>query len=196
MKMTRYEFLQAVAQELLTYKTESVVSPPPSGRRNNCVPQELFRDVEEGTNESPHVAVECMRSKPRCVVCLLELSQYLNVNRKINKLRDTSNDNDVEDKARRARIVQQGYEGVKRKVAMCRECGVHVHSACLAENNKFLHNIFPGKSCMEILHSRTGKEIWNVPVHGSKKVSVNYKHTVVQEIRRCVEDTLLGEIRR
>jgi hypothetical protein len=85
---------------------------------------------------------------------------------------------------------------VKRKVAMCRDCGVTVHTAGLVETSKFLHQMFPGMSCMDIIHSPTGKEIWNVKVGGSKKVTVNYKHPIVQELRRCVEDMLLGGTRR
>jgi hypothetical protein len=80
----------------------------------------------------------------------------VHINRKISKQRQSANDDNIIDKARRAEIVKKGYEGVKRKVAMCRDCGVTVHTAGLVETSKFLHHMFPGMSCMDIIHSPTG----------------------------------------
>ena len=39
-------------------------------------------------------------------------------------------------------------------------------------------------TCMEILHSPTGKEIWKF---GASKATVNYSHYIVDYIRRSVD---------
>jgi hypothetical protein len=51
-------------------------------------------------------------------------------------------------------------------------------------------------SCFEILHSEGGREIWNVKsgVAKSKKVSINYGHPMVQEIRRNVHSLMEGVV--
>ena len=68
---------------------------------------------------------------------------------------------------------------------MCKQCLVHAHNDVPTDDTYFIHAIFPGKSCMNILHSEEGKEIWKVR---ARKVSVNYKHNIVKEIRRAVDD--------
>ena len=57
----------------------------------------------------------------------------------------------------------------------CKQCLVHAHNDVPTDDTYFIHAIFPGKSCMDILHSEEGKEIWKVR---ARKVSVNYKHNI------------------
>ena len=60
-KMHRFKFFQAIAHELLYYKTEEVTSPigSPGGRRQR-------RDVpsDEADNSGPHVTVDCYGRNP------------------------------------------------------------------------------------------------------------------------------------
>jgi hypothetical protein len=62
---------------------------------------------------------------------------------------------EVEDK------VKDWYCGVRRRISTCKACDVHAHNTMLIKNRKFIQDLFPGMTCMDILHSQTGKEIWN-----------------------------------
>jgi Transposase IS4 len=181
-KMNRSEFLQVVAHELLHYKTESLVSP---GR--NASARGARTTMVQEHNEDLHVSVACIGKRPRCAVCNLETSQYLRTHRLAKK-----NQNDTtEEAAARQLVVKKAYEGVKKRVSTCQQCGVFAHNDYVVDNRKYIHRQFPpGMLCMQIMHSPTGKEIWNVR-GATKKVSVNYKHPVVKEVRLCVRESMM-----
>jgi Transposase IS4 len=168
-KLERYEFLQFVAQELLEYETKSMVSPPATPGSPSRRSPRLLRH---------HDIVEAEGDK-RCLVCGLEQTQYL---REAKKLR-------LNDRSTKVQL-QQANKGVRRKVAMCQQCGVCAHNFIMMHDRKFIHALFPNNmTCMDIFHSATGKEIWKIG-EGRRKVVVNYQHEIVKQVRQSVADAL------
>jgi hypothetical protein len=76
-------------------------------------------------------------------------------------------------------------KGVRSNTSWCEQCKVPAHNMLLGDDNNYIHALFPGKSCMEILHSTTGREVWRIR---RSKVSVNYKHPTVKAIRKAVNE--------
>jgi hypothetical protein len=190
-KMTRYEFLQVVAHALLIYKTELLVSPvnsPVVARRRR---QETEDD--ENSEMDHHESIECVGRKPRCIVCNLEVSQYLYVLKTAKKESLNTVDDQLLNENRRM-LVKRAYDGLRWYVAMCQQCGVFAHTVHLVANKKFIHNFFPGRTCMQILHSTTGREIWKIRIREKKKVSVNYKHPIIAEVRRNVNVVMMAPL--
>jgi hypothetical protein len=91
--------------------------------------------VVQEQNEDPHVSVACIGKRARCAVCNLETSQYLRTHRlaKKNQL-DTA-----EEAAARQLLVKKAYEGVKKRVSTCQQCGVFAHNDCVVDNQKYIH---------------------------------------------------------
>jgi hypothetical protein len=76
-KMKRFEFLQLLANELLHYKTEGLMSP--QTERNHQAPVAMERGAMIGNG---HTIVMSMKTI-RCIVCSLELSQLEQLEKKI-----------------------------------------------------------------------------------------------------------------
>ena len=57
----------------------------------------------------------------------------------------------------------------------------------MEKDKKIVHGLFEKMSCMEILHSSIGKEIWNVERIRKTRYSVNTKHPLVREIKKTVD---------
>ena len=187
-KMSRFEFLQVVAHELLHYKTEMLMSPVNSPE--GVARRQPANGDDDDRVEEVHESIECIGKKPRCIVCNLEMSQYRYALEKAKK----SSSNSVDDQLlmeNREATVKRAYEGLRRNVATCKQCGVFAHTAIPVRNRKFVHDLFPGRTCMEILHSPTGREIWRTRTTGKKKNSVNYKHQMVAEIRHNVSAVMM-----
>ena len=140
------------------------------------------QDDSEDEGQRRHVYMERPSgADTRCVVCALETSQYLHQAKKLK----------VEDRESTKCLIKKSYIGMKKQVATCRQCNVGAHTF-VVENQKFIHGHFLGRTCMEILHSPTGKEIWKISSGRKRKVWVNHKHPIVGEIRRAVIQHLLG----
>ena len=79
--------------------------------------------------------------------------------------------------------------GNRKNVASCLTCGINAHNDHKMPNPKIIHELFPNMTCMEIAHSRTGREIWNRGSGGSvrRAPGVNWRHAVVVKIRGRVE---------
>jgi hypothetical protein len=196
-KLERFQFMQVVAHELLRYKTESLMSPVIATRsRPRSVGQAVVggtADNEPELDDDDHddgLAVSESVGNKRCVVCSLETSHY---RRQVkNRLKNTE---EVEEGKRK---LTASYQGVRKHVSTCTRCSVSAHNSLLS-HGKYIHALFPGMTCMQILHSATGKEIWNVvrsKVKNSSsddfgeektKVTVNYRHRVVKDVRKLVE---------
>jgi len=77
-------------------------------------------------------------------------------------------------------------------VAKCMKCNVYAHVG-KCSNPKFIHSLFPEMaSSMEILHSRTGKEIWGdlgdcKSTKSRKRLKLGHK--IMKEVREqvCLE---------
>jgi hypothetical protein len=71
-RLQRFEFLQIVARELLTYKTPLLVSPQKLPGRKQAEQNELV----EAHEHDKHEFVEPTGKRKRCVVCALETTHY------------------------------------------------------------------------------------------------------------------------
>jgi hypothetical protein len=182
-ELTRFEFLQAVAHELLHYKEETLVSPT---KRRQGKGQRRYGSPGSSDDEPEEAAVSHTIVKSngihRCLVCNLELCQYTRIFQKNLEL-------GLED-GRQQRF-KAASKGVRSQVAKCEECCAHAHSMIPTDNKKFIHDMFPGLTCMDILHSEVGKEIWSVREGG--RVAVRYGHPVAEDVRLAVEDYLMVE---
>ena len=181
-ELTRFEFLQVVAHQLLHYKTEDLMSPelvPNRAGRFASLHEQL--DFEP----SPEERHEILQSsgKHRCLVCHLEVCQY----RKVIK----ANKEKISE-AMKKTVVDEASKGLRKQVSTCRQCCAYAHTALPTTNKRFIHGMFPGLTCMEILHTRSGKEIWNVNANRHGRTAVRFSHPMVDSLRDLVEDSLLG----
>ena len=88
--------------------------------------------------------------------------------------------------------VNRSHQGTKRCVSHCRQCNISAHNFIVdGANKKFIHGlgVFQDLTCMEIIHSKTGKEIWNVGT-SDKKIPVIGGHPLVKEVKRAVDGNL------
>lgn len=161
--------MRAVAHALLHYKTEVLISPVGSPvARSPAVRQ-------EGPFGCDH-NIEDSKTDKKCVVCLFECNQYVRIRDKMEKPISPTVKSKVKD----------AYFGVKRKVSHCSKCDVDAHNFTLSKK-RFIHGLFPDKTCMEILHSKTGREIWNMK---KTRAAVSTTHPYVKEVRRAIEEEL------
>jgi hypothetical protein len=193
--MERYEFMHLVAQELLTFKTESLVSPArkQSASRGPARSEELpggpaTQSAESSTTQpigggsvgaaagSVGAAAASTKALPntwhRCVVCQLELSLVRTA------IRNYEKKHKVEvAKADRCRLVNSISEGCRKELSTCICCpmekdggGLAPHSKpLLTTGKKKIHTMFSnGMSCMDIYHSEVGYEIWKRRATGDK----------------------------
>jgi hypothetical protein len=86
-------------------------------------------------------------------------------------------------------FVDESFRGLRQHIAYCNECGVYTHNS-IRKNRRNIHTLFPGKSCMEILQSQMGKEIWNIQQTKQKRNSVKYNHPLIQELQMLNENFL------
>ena len=172
-KLHRYEFLHAVSYELLTYKTPEVMSP--TNQPNQPTPIPTAPPDSTGQTHDAHEV-----SDKRCKVCSLEIAAYKSQMKKL-KVPVTA---DMKEKVSEAR------RGERRHVSICSHCGIHAHMSKPAKGERMIHKLFNGMTCMQVLHSKIGKEIWKVLPNG--KVSVKYKHTAVSDLGKLVKDDLEG----
>jgi hypothetical protein len=172
-KLTRYEFLQCVAHELLHYKTEPMVSPAKGGARTKSAADEEDNEHYDDRNQAIHEIIDTKKDT-RCVVCRLEWAQVRCLKNKI--------------KARgREEVARQISVGNRRKCALCKNCGVVAHNHIVQKDPQFIHKYFPGKTCMEIFHSELGKTIWTLK---NKKVGVKSGSDVVVAVGKAIEQHL------
>lgn len=171
--LSRFEFMQAVAYELLKYQTKSLVSP------TRTRVHAKMNDDYHCNGRGEHRVVESVAGK-RCVVCSLENTQYIDQARLLG----------IQGHQRVQELIKQSYCGVKRSVSYCESCNIDAHNFVLNRHSKFIHALFPGMSCMQIFHSRIGTDIWKTKSRGRKKVVSNYKHAIILEVRRAVRQHL------
>ena len=123
-------------------------------------------------------------SDKRCKVCNLEKTAYQLQMKKL-KIPVTE---EMEAKVAAAR------KGERKHVSICSHCGLHAHMSKLAKGERMIDKLFNGMTCMQILHSKAGKEIWKV--HATGKVTVRYKHQAVADLAKLVKDDLEGSINK
>jgi hypothetical protein len=172
--MERYEFMQAVAHELLHYETKILTSPVKS-------PAQRSRN-RAGSRCGEYTIGDAVNKEKRCSVCCLVHSIYARQAR-LHKGKPTY--------TRVVEKVRECSNGTRRKVCSCDECGVHGHNFIVRrDTTMFIHGMFPGMTCLEILHSGIGNEIWKVARVGRRQVTVNYQHEVVRRVRDMISNYL------
>lgn len=110
---------------------------------------------------------------------------------------------------------------MRKQLSVCTCCGkdgfggLTAHCVILTEDRKIIHSLFPEKmSCMDIVHSVAGKEIWRYnhrstggggsgvenndtqiqrSTNPTSRVGVRTKHAVVQELRMLVEQHVVSD---
>lgn len=187
-KLKKHEYLRIIANCLLQYKTRTWMSPMRGGDKGGRKKTHFAESVVvEGTDEQPtekaHDGKETRTSKRdvRCLVCSLESSQYVRVWEKQKKLvTDAEAYKSMQEKVRKACI------GCRRVVSCCCSCEVNAHAHVFDEGHrKKIHAYFPpNMSCMDILHSPLGKEVWSIlrDHSGSCLARVRTRHRVVREL--------------
>ena len=177
-KLARYEFINTVSHELQNYKTDTEMSPAQNQEEQHESAGPVASDAS-GQRRRNHV-VEQVRADVRCRVCQLEAASFRTEMKKL-KIPITQ---EIKQK------VEDSKKGNRKHVSLCRHCGMHAHNAVMVEGpEKFLRKFFEdGMTCMDILHSRVGKEIWVKQPSG--RYSVKYKHQVVQDLGKVVKDFL------
>ena len=171
-KLTRYEFLQCVAHDLLHYTMEALVSPA-KGARNKSAADEEDNKQYDDRNQSIHEIVDTKKDT-RCVVCRLEWAQVRRLN---NKIKAQGRDE----------VAREITVGNRRKCALCKTCGVVAHNHFVQKDPPFIHLYFPGQTCMEIFHSELGKTIWTLK---NQKVGVKSGSEVVAAVGKAIEQHL------
>jgi Transposase IS4 len=219
--LSRSAFIHAVAVELLHYETESLVSPTKeavSGKERkspddgSIIEGGLIADGDkdndkadnaEGADHRHSVILAATSSQKRCVVCQLEHGQVrwlLAVWGKKSKSSVASEEekNEYVAAVHRAEAkLQESYKGVRKRVfecncsERCKAVGLHQHMMTTDREQKYIHKIFPGKTCAEIYHSTVGKEIWKGK--GNQRVSKNMNHPILEQIRGMVQQSLFEE---
>ena len=168
--LSRSKFLQAVAHEMLNFKTESLVSPVGS--------PETGRVGREPVETGPYHNVVDATGNNRCIVCNLEYQHFVYLGK-----RSSQEGENAEYERKKAN------EGVRRKVSHCQECNINAHNFIVQRDMKEIHKFFPGMTCMEIFHSEEGKKLWRRETAGRKrKMMVNYTHDYVRQVRKKVEE--------
>jgi len=197
-KLKRAKYLRLISDFLLTYETKTFMSPSrPAGQ--NRVARFAASPVDEAlTEEAPTRTIDTGKEmgpahkKDRCLVCSLEGSYYKKLWTNHKRMDETGAAQEANCVLKKR--VQIGVSGMRRAVAACRICDVKAHGTVLDEdNNKVIHGFFPPNlSCMDILHSPLGKEIWSIKRDGLGKVIARVKtgHKVVKDLYKLVETDL------
>ena len=80
-----------------------------------------------------------------------------------------------------------GEKGLTTHVARCcvPDCGINAHGV-IPKGNRLIHTLpqFKGMTCFQIIHSKLGRQIWNVGTSGKYKSSVRHNHPIVKQLRR------------
>jgi hypothetical protein len=197
--LERYEFMHVVAHELMTYETPALMSPP---RQSASVSEDMDSNASE-QQQSVCRTIGFSRADrkdyKRCVVCQLEESL---VATSIEKYRKASNNSvtAVEAAQVKRQLLQTIAKGNRRYLSTCECCptddsggGLTAHSFVLHEQEKnLIHTLFePGMTCMEILHSDVGKELWKRRAEDDKKrkrfsCTVARKHDYMTHLKELV----------
>jgi len=104
-------------------------------------------DNSSNCHDGTH-SFEATTSGKRCIVCKLDVQQQANSTR-----------------GRRSKKQKVSTKGVRKQVHRCTICGVLAHAAPLLvpSQRRQIHSLFPeNMTCMEIVHSNLGQEIWSV----------------------------------
>jgi Transposase IS4 len=173
-QLNRHEFINVISQEMLEYKTECMLSPL-KDMTEETLENRGSRDNRPGVLS--HVIEQAVGDR-RCRVCMLEGSI---VKRKVARLRIPITD-EIKQKLHNAK------HGNRAQLSHCKHCGLYAHNSILINNTKHIHDFFPNMTCMEILHSKKGMEIWNINRGG--KVTVNYKNKTLRDLGLVLDDVL------
>ena len=157
---------------------KNLPSPPPMGE---SVVESVLRGMEEdcdgGSRACCTIAFPIMNRKTTagkgCVVCQLEVSLvsklFQNYNTKKNRKAANEKESLATMKAEELAMIREVRKGSCGEISLCQCCpvaedgtGVAAHGCLLhEEDKKLIHSLFPeGLTCMQILHSDVGRDLW------------------------------------
>jgi Transposase IS4 len=162
-KLSRHKYMKIVSNILLKYKTKTMLSPMRPSKKQKRTRFETPEDNQRVTNveeerkeQGDHDGKDTKAAKrnSKCLVCSIESSYVKACLSKLDKNKA---------KEVKSNLDKFGH-GVRKSVSSCRVCEVNAHDRVLDEECKRkIHAYFPAnQSCMDILHSKLGKEIWNI----------------------------------
>ena len=192
-KMERWEFMQVLAYELQTYETPSLKSPPQQSRTDEAIAMDTEAHTNTaGVNGAGVNRVLSLEDKSgrRCVVCQVEepiikacIQEYTEAN---------PNEVAGSDGPKVFAALTRGNRG---KLSACGCCNQHqgglsAHNFVMSpQEQKQIHTLFPsGMTCMEIVHSDVGKELWKRKAGDStkKRMRVSTKHYYMKELKELI----------
>ena len=198
-KLKRHEYIQYVADSLLRYKTAALTSPMRTTQRSQArfpnsptAPSLTTADTADDGKVMvlSRAGVDGIHRR-RCLVCSLQSAYFEKLLKKQQTL-DTQAQKPA-DKEMKARA-KAGMSGTRRLTSCCVKCEVNAHGTPFDESRrKLIHGFFAeGMSCMDILHSPLGKEVWNIKRDAANKckVSVRHAHPMVKALATQVADDL------
>ena len=190
-KMERWEFMQVLAYELQTYETPSLKSPPrETGRAETsametddtlvCLPAGVNRVVDFPDRRGRRCVV-CQVEEPVIKACIKEYTE--------------ANPNQVAE-SEVPKLVAALTKGNRGRLSACSCCyqhqgGLSAHNfVMLPHERKTIHTLFPADmTCMEILHSDVGRELWKrKPGNLSgRRMRVSTGHAYMNELKESMK---------
>ena len=195
-KLKRHQYLRIIANRLLRYKTPTYMSPVRPSKKTRTARFEspvVVAPADEGK--------ETVAAQPnhKCLVCSIEASHYRALFEKQQHadavtVQHTPGAVGLVSEVMKQKV-KKGCSGLRRAVACCMKCEVNApHNTVLDERKKKkIHGYFPPTmSCMDILHSPLGKQIWNIQRDNRGKciARVRTKHVVITQLHSEIADDL------
>ena len=124
-KLQRFDFMLAVANALLHYKTEPLILPVTSPAANQPNRSQASEQAPACTGTN---VVES-NGQRRCIVCSLEARLYHNLG---DDMRSISREDTTEINTK----VAEAHRHVRGFVSTCETCGINAHSSKFVKNNR------------------------------------------------------------
>jgi hypothetical protein len=193
LKLKRHQYLRIISNMLLRYKTLTGLSPSPVSKRRRThfespgtIQNQQCEEVLVDDGKLTAVA----RPDQKCIVCSIELSQYRSLYAKMEQMSPATFKQKESINKEKVKNVQRG---VRERVSTCRVCNVNAHNHQLEERKKkIIHSLFPPNlTCMEILHSPLGRQVWNITDKDGKcNARVRTSHEVITNLREAIAEDL------
>jgi len=192
-RLERWEFMQVLAYELQTYETPSLKSPPRGGGGGDMEDPSRMETDPESVAVAPRVVhFPPDRRGRRCVVCQVEeplIKACIREYKQANPM--------LVSECEVPKLVASMTKGNRKRLTACECClqkqgGLSAHNFVFCEHDKkSIHSLFPADmSCMEILHSDVGKELWKRKTgnlsEGKQRMRVSTGHDYMTELKRIL----------
>jgi hypothetical protein len=218
--LERHELMHVLAHELLTYETPSLLSPkePSAHPMGESVVESVLGGMQEdgdgGSSACRTIAFPRMNWKTTagkgCVVCQPEVSLVSKSFQIYNTKKNRKAANEKESLAMKAEelaMICEVRKGSCREISLCCPIsedgtGVAAHGCLLHEEDKeLIHSLFPeGLTCMQILHSDVGRDLWKRKPKGKGSAHVSCtvarSHEYIDELRKLMNAKVAESIEK